>query len=183
MNTNNILVRKVTILKLFLLLITATGFISCKKTSPEEKVIKKALKTYIEYFEEDFKGMISKEGVNNIIIDLNDKYLAPADSIPHPDYDIYCISHSNKYDNSMGIPSKIFYVDEYPVMLYKKKSPPMDKTKIPKKLYKNKDGSYWISDSDWFLVICKKNNKYELTQNPYIDQTLLDPKFRKFFCE
>lgn len=183
MNTNNVSVKQIITLRLLLLLIVAIGFISCEGTSPEEKVIKKALKVYIKSTEKDFKQLISDDGVNNLIIHISDEYLEPADSILHPDYNIYCISYSNKYNDYFGIPSKIFYVDGYPVMLYKKDIPPMDKKNIPKKLYKNKDGNDWEIENDWYLIICKKTYKYELTQNPYIDITRLDPKFRKFFCE
>lgn len=159
---------------------------SCKNESKNEVILKKIASDFIKENGVNIIQRMMYDSINNMTIVIEkQEYLVPS-SIPPPQtgekgikltyltLDLYVFYYSNHYfDNEfLPPPSKLFYIDGYPIMLYTKNIPPMDKKEIPQYLYRNE--IVWTGSDEWLVAICKKTHKYIVIKDSYMkgDKTI-----------
>lgn len=177
-----------------ILLFNIGFFLSCTSEPINDKILKKVINEFIIEHEKEIKERIDYEKINNIIVYVNkEDELIPQTSPPregeffevitYPNLDLYVLYYDNSYfDNKFSPPpSKLFYVEGYPVMLFDKDIPPIDKKCIPKYLYKNETRS--TGGDEWLVAIHKKSHKYIVIHNSYMKENETIEEVNKFSCE
>ena len=163
--------------------------LSCSREDKDVRILKKISKDYVTAFSSEFERVtrIFKENSIVIVILQMDRYRNL--STLYPDYSIYVFFYTNDLKSNIEnneIPSKLFYVKDYPVALYSDHIPPMKKSDIPESVFRKKNEGTWVDDGcDWYVVICKKNHKYKVLPNPYLqpDSVIFGQGLKDFSCD
>lgn len=162
---------------------------SCSREDKDVRILKKVSKDYVTTFSDSFKIPLARFKENTIVViidelDKNDPLVSA-----YPDYTIYSFFYSTIFDSRVErdeLPSRFFYVKDYPVALYSSRLPPIKKSEIPQSVYRKPTSGSWVDDGcDWYVVICKKTHKYKVLPNPYLkpDSIIFGQGLKDFKCD
>ena len=107
------------------------------------------------------------------------KYIFPALDLYLFYYSMGCIECDN-----CPLPASLYYIDGYPVLLYDKNKPSIEKKEMPQYLYKSKYSH--TKEVDWLVAICRKRQEYIIFKEYWkLGDEVLDElkKFDRKCCE
>ncbi|MEX2345024.1 MAG: hypothetical protein WD604_05380 [Balneolaceae bacterium] len=106
----------------------------------------------------------------------------------YDDLQIFRIMSSITYDKE-NMPSKIFKQGDYYVLLHSKNQPKLDPHKLPKaiidrnNLYKNSGLIEFYTPVEWIVIICPRNEKYQIVKDTGFAPLDSLKQVQEFKCE